>query len=1394
MTPPRLGPSRHTQRHDADQLLLCFAIQSCVVVKSEVKARLVGGRYRIEKRLGQGGMGTVFHVVDESNNEPLALKQILDIDDSDHVAGSTPDENALLRFRREFHTMVGMRHPRIIEVRDYGVDEASGPYYTMELLDGQDLRDVGQLDVARACHILRDVAAALAFLHARRLVHRDLTPRNVRCTKSGGAKLIDFGVVAAVGTSGEIAGTPPFIAPESLRGLTIDHRTDLFALGALAYWLMTGTHAYPARNINELEALWRRSPPPLPEDIPKAMTDLVTALLCLDPLGRPASAAEVIGRLTAAGGLEPDPEIEVSQGYLASAVMVGRRVEMAKLRIILKRVVDGKGGAVLIEAPSGTGKTRLMYELALEAKLSGITVAVASAESSSGGPYGLLREITRELLISCAEDTIDTARDHAPLIARFFPELEGRLGKVKHDSADNDPASQRIRASTAIAAWLRDLSERRPLAIMVDDMQRCDEASAAVLATLAREASECQLLIAVTLRTDEDVRAAVAVAALQDAGTRLPLSGLDEDEVEELMRSLFGDVPRLASVAQWLHGVTGGNPLYCTELARHLVDQNVIRYLDGIWVLPQELRLDKQPEGLAGAMDVRIAQLGESARAMAEVLAVHGGDLPLGLCLALCEESEEHAFAALDELVGRAVLLSWGDTHKFRHDGLREAALRGIPEDRRAALHLRVGKAIAGSDEVEPAREAEIGWHLFHGGDTAGSADLLERAGRRLFEGQGLSDCIGPLQTALQLRREQGARPSSYLDLQYMLLTAGYLTNRPAFLRHGREALMAYRRYTGIDLAERLSRYLGRHLGLVFGLGWSLTRWLFSRPRHRGPNPIFALSKFLVSLVNAAACEFVQGNHEGLRELVEFARPLSVFRRRLPYAAYLGTTAAVELGMGRFDVAAQTVRCSLHIIATDRLTPVKKAELTYGDAAGRALQAVIDALRLAPELPERIKELDDLGLRYYQLGTKLSELLVLRLRGEEELARGLDEELSTSYLQLGSSWSINGMQLWVSALAYGLCHDVLGLRRCIELMPARIEEGYQIEVRLALARGEYFRECGDLEESEKSLLEAIDHLQSGEVFMRLWVLAALAETTLGMNQPDRARDLAQECIDLGAHQVFIVPRLRAQRALALAEAALGHADDAILRLSKAVNEAEPLRCPPLTGSLHEAWARVALAVGDRGDYDLHSALAGHALKSTGNSALVAMSERLAELVATSRSGTGAATAPAIDAVTVKTVPTIQITPAAAAARFRDCRGPAERATRALELLLQASSATSGFLYLVTQEGLAVAAPQYGAKPDEKMTQNVETFITDSIDASRTLAQGSTLETAASGQWQPILIELRVGANTGIVGVAVAIQGVLPLQAPEQDFIERIAQALFEAGDVATVDDTSELWH
>src|ERR1700759_1972585 len=158
---------------------------------------LLAGRYELTRRIARGGMGDVYACRDRSTGQVLALKRLRE---------SARGERALVdHFMREFHALSSLHHPRIIEVYDYGVDKST-PYYTMELLDGQDLRDLSPLPYRDACSHLRDVASSLALLHARRLLHRDVSPRNVRRTSDGGVKLLDFGAMIPFGTAPNVAG------------------------------------------------------------------------------------------------------------------------------------------------------------------------------------------------------------------------------------------------------------------------------------------------------------------------------------------------------------------------------------------------------------------------------------------------------------------------------------------------------------------------------------------------------------------------------------------------------------------------------------------------------------------------------------------------------------------------------------------------------------------------------------------------------------------------------------------------------------------------------------------------------------------------------------------------------------------------------------------------------------------------------------------------------------------------------------------------------------------------------------------------------------------------------------------------------------------------------------
>src|ERR1051325_2721859 len=282
--------------------------------KAKTMPSRIGGRYDVHGLLGQGGMAAAYDVTDTVTGRKMALKQLL------LPADQQRNREYSALFEREFHTLAELSHPRIIEVYDYGVADGI-PYYTMQLLDGGDLRQRAPLPWREACALTYDICSSLALIHSRRLVHRDVTPRNIRCTHDGQAKLIDFGAMAPMGSGGAIVGTPSFVAPEVVLASALDARADLFSLGATLYYALTGRAAFPASTFAQLPDVWR-SKPPAPshfvEGIPVALDALVASLLALEPAMRPPTAFEVMNRLSAIAGLERAEPPGVSRAYLTT--------------------------------------------------------------------------------------------------------------------------------------------------------------------------------------------------------------------------------------------------------------------------------------------------------------------------------------------------------------------------------------------------------------------------------------------------------------------------------------------------------------------------------------------------------------------------------------------------------------------------------------------------------------------------------------------------------------------------------------------------------------------------------------------------------------------------------------------------------------------------------------------------------------------------------------------------------------------------------------------------------------------------------------------------------------------------------------------------------------------
>jgi eukaryotic-like serine/threonine-protein kinase len=314
-----------------------------------LRPEVIAERYRVLEILGLGGMGAVYRVFDDSTHREVALKRL--------QVPAQADDRAVIEalFEQEFRTLAQLDHPRVVRVYDYGTDR-DGAYYTMELLDSVGLGDCAPLPWREACVLAHDVGSSLALLHARRLIHRDVSPHNVRRTRDGRAKLIDFGAMAAMGPCEQVIGTPAFTAPEVAHRLTLDARCDLFSLGATLYFALTGQLAYSARTFSQLQHAWSvrpASPSALVHDIPAQLDALVMSLLSLEPALRPRSAAEVMQQLAGLAGIDPDEHLDLARVYLATPELVGRNALLSEVERRAQHITRASAGRGSVSVQPG---------------------------------------------------------------------------------------------------------------------------------------------------------------------------------------------------------------------------------------------------------------------------------------------------------------------------------------------------------------------------------------------------------------------------------------------------------------------------------------------------------------------------------------------------------------------------------------------------------------------------------------------------------------------------------------------------------------------------------------------------------------------------------------------------------------------------------------------------------------------------------------------------------------------------------------------------------------------------------------------------------------------------------------------------------------------------------
>ena len=255
---------------------------------------VLGGRYVLDEQIGIGGYGEVWRATDTVLSRPVALKLL-------HQRHAEQAET-VARFRSEAQHAAALSHENIAQVFDYG--EAVGgrpPYLVMELVAGPSLEavlDGGPLDATRTMDIVAQTAAGLQVAHAAGMIHRDVKPGNLLLNHSGTVKITDFGLAHTVGSvsvtiSGELVGTPGYLAPERAVGEKAGPASDLYSLGIVAYECLTGGRPFTGTPLEVVLAHRDRPLPPLPASVAADVTALVTQLAAKDPGSRPHDAAEV---------------------------------------------------------------------------------------------------------------------------------------------------------------------------------------------------------------------------------------------------------------------------------------------------------------------------------------------------------------------------------------------------------------------------------------------------------------------------------------------------------------------------------------------------------------------------------------------------------------------------------------------------------------------------------------------------------------------------------------------------------------------------------------------------------------------------------------------------------------------------------------------------------------------------------------------------------------------------------------------------------------------------------------------------------------------------------------------------------------------------------------------